>query len=157
MAADPIKYLAEWAETYARYKATFAGKIQDVKRSKNEVRVVVKDEVEKYVLMPFELDASAVEAACEGADRVFLVSFNIKEILEQLIREWEHFIPHRNLRIVMVNPFSRKDLRWVVNPSIHHKWTEPSALEKGLKSLFKTVDPLTKEKALKKIAKENKS
>lgn len=154
---DAVKFLAEWTEVYARYKCTHLSKAPEVTHNKGEVRVKIGESVESYHIMPFSLDVSYVEHNCKNADRVFLVTFNMKETLDQLIEVWPKLISHHNLRIVMVNPFSKLERRWVVCPAVHHTFTDQSALEKGLKALFKTVDPLTKEKALKKIGRALKS
>lgn len=148
---DAVKYLAEWVEVYARYKGIYSEKISEVTHSQGEVRVKIGASVESYHIMPFSLDVTNIDQSCTSADRVFLVMFNIQETLDQLIEVWPKLIQHHNLRVVMVNPFSKTERRWVICPAVHHTFTDPAALEKGLKALFKTVEPLTKEKALKKI------
>ena len=153
-----VRYLADWVEGYARYKATFASRVTEVKHAGSTVRVTLSDGIENYLIMPFELDLGAAEAACASeGERTIIVALNMKEMLGQLISQWERLITMRNLRVVMANPFSKKETRWVISPAIHHRWTDPSSLEKGLKSLFKTVDPITKEKALAKAGKAVKS
>lgn len=159
MAADDgaVKYLVGWTELYARYKSIHSKKASEITRGKDEVRVKIGESVESYHIMPFSLDVSYVDHNCKNADRVFLVTFNMKETLAQLIEVWPKLVPHKNLRVVMVNPFSKKERRWIVCPAVHHHFTDQAALEKGLKALFKTVEPITREKALKKIGRVSKS
>lgn len=158
VAADVAgKYLTEWTEIYARYKSVHSKNISEITRGKNEVRVKLGESLESYHIMPFSLDVSSIDQDCKDADRVFLVTFNTKETLAQLIEVWPKLIPHENLRIVMVNPFSKKERRWIVCPAVHHFFTDQAALEKGLKALFRTVEPITREKALKKIKRASRS
>ncbi len=150
---DAVKYLVEWAEVYARYKGIYSEKIADITHAWGEVRVKVGESVESYHIMPFSLDVSSIDQKCKNADRVFIVMLNLQETLDQLIEAWPKLIQHHNLRVVMVNPFSKTERRWVICPAVHHSFTEPATLRKGLKALFKTVEPLTKEKVLKRIGK----
>ena len=68
------------------------------------------------------------------------------------MKAWNKLILIRNLSLYFVNPFSKQEKRWVINPHLHHKISDAESLELGLNSLFIMVDPIT-EKEVEELTK----
>jgi len=141
-----LSCLAEWAEAYTRHRSIYAKDVQSVVRKGQVLEVVKSEGKEIYCLFLGGWDLSLVES--KEAHRIFIVSFNNEESFRELVKHWQQLLSHKNLRVVMVNPFSTGEHKWMVSPAVHHTIAEEGALEKGLLSLFKSVEQVSLADAL---------
>ena len=72
-----------------------------------------------------------------------LVVLNTNNNFQMLIDNWKELIRFNFLTLYFVNPFSKLDKKWVINPHVHSKICDDNSLKTGLKSMFDMVTPLT--------------
>jgi hypothetical protein len=72
-----------------------------------------------------------------------LVMLNTTNNFQILVDNWDKLIKFISLTLYFVNPFSKLDKKWVINPHVHHKICDENSLKTGLKSMFEMVTPLT--------------
>jgi hypothetical protein len=60
-----------------------------------------------------------------------------------LVDNWDKLIKFPSLTLYFVNPFSKLDKKWLINPYVHSKICDDKSLKTGLKSMFEMVTPLS--------------
>lgn len=76
--------------------------------------------------------------------------FNTTENFNMIKKEWNRFTHFPKLTFIFVNMYSSNDQKWFVKPFFHERITEKKSLKKGLQSMFKMIDAVTKEDFAKK-------
>ena len=102
------------------------------------------DQTKNHIkIMPYLEEMDSIFNTFQGKAAT-LVILNSRENIDFLIQNWTRFTQMKELTIIFTNPNSLVEKKWIVNPYIHDKVTEPKALRGGLISLFATVDPVIK-------------
>ena len=60
-----------------------------------------------------------------------------------MLDNWDKLTKYTSLMLYFVNPFSKLDKKWVINPHVHSKICDDKALRNGLKSMFEMVTALS--------------
>jgi hypothetical protein len=141
----PTKYLLDWFVRYTKNRDIVFRKISDVKEEGNKAIVEQKDGRKiHYHAVPFPEDIEKT-AASLTEEHKGLVVYNTKENFDNLAKAWKKLAEIKNLTIYFVNPFSKLDKKWIINPQVHNSISDAASLKQGLVSMFMMVDPTTKE------------
>jgi len=158
------EYFQEWIVHYARAKDVIARKITNIEKNKfrSDVFIEYKDKKHIYFVEPFLKNTSDVLEKIRkskkeaGEDsRSTLIVVNTLENLNVIVSSFDklaEFDPH--FSIIFVNPFSGLDTKWMIFPSTHSIIGEKASLQRGLKSLFETVETTTEKEFEERLKKE---
>lgn len=145
-------FVTDWAIHYLKHKDILTEKIDKIKPTKEGLHVLYKDGSEKIVLVePFIEDFRARLDDVDTSKDVLIVVFNSKENFDALQKDWEALIEFSKVTIIFINPFSMMDTKWIISPYFHTRIADPDSLDSGLKSLFNSVEEITKKEAEKKV------
>jgi hypothetical protein len=140
-----MEYLAEWFERFLKNRDLMLRKLSGVKREGANVLAEQKDGVVvHYHVVPFVDDFSKLIPELKE-DNKGLVIYNTKDNFKGMIKAWNELSKLKNFTIYLVNPFSKLDKKWAINPRTHSLISDNESLELGLNSIFETVDQTTKE------------
>jgi hypothetical protein len=140
----PTTYLAEWFVRYTKNRDLLFKKISDIKEEGNKIIITQKDgTVTHYYVEPFPEDMEKLAAMPESQKGIVL--YNSKDNFDRLIKSWKKLSETKGLTIYFVNPFSKLDKRWIINPYVHSQISDKQSLETGLSSMYILVDPITKQ------------
>lgn len=145
--------LLEWVEDYVKNKDLLIKNIENIEKGGKGFDLIVnfKDKKQHFIVKPFIDNIGSVITKMNKEDYFSLVMFNTKENFKAIVDNWDILIEFRNLSIYFVNPFSQLDKRWIIHPYTHHKISEESSLETGLKAMFEIVDSISKEELSKRV------
>jgi len=145
-------FLVEWTVNFVKNRDLLTKNIEDVEKNKEGFFVKFKDRKQFFIIEPFVEDIDEVIKKINEEEHFSLVVFNTKENFEVIVENWNMLIEFKKLSIYFVNPFSQLDKKWIIFPYTHHKVGSESSLESGLKTMFETVDSISKEELSKKIS-----
>ena len=159
---DKIKeYLKEWIINFFKNKDLILKKIESIKEKEQGFDVYIKfkdilnskssnsceSQIQKkeqfFTIEPLIEDINNTLSKLDDKRNFGLVVLNTNNNFEILVKNWKDFVNIKNLCVYFVNPFSRLDKKWIIYPHTHNNICEEGALEKGLKSIFDTVEPLS--------------
>ena len=139
------KELKEWLVNYIKNRDILLKSIESINEKSREWDVVVKTKKgggRYYIVMP-DLDDFGKIAEKLDDQTITLVVLNKKKNLDILIENWGKITHNPQFCVIFVNPKSELEKKWIVFPHTHEKVTEKASLERGLKSLFQTVDAVS--------------
>lgn len=143
------KFLVEWAENYFKSRDAFTKSIVSMEKTEKGLDITFKDKKEKVSVIA---DLSLIQESIlpNLADNTSIITLNNRKNLDILYDFWSK-LNTKSIKIYFINPFSTTDRKWIINPQVHSKISEPSALKTGLLAMFETVEPLTLEMLKSKI------
>lgn len=144
--------LTEWIISFLKHKDMITRNILDIQENKEGFDIIVKTKEKKqyYMIIPFIDNINEITQRLNKEDRFGLVIYNNKENLKKIINNWEVLSTYPNFCIFFVNPSSNLEKKWIIYPYTHNKITEKKSLDTGLKTMFETVENITKEELLKR-------
>lgn len=153
------QFLFDWTFHFIKNKDIVLKKIVGIEEYVNQDYIFVeyKDKKMVYYVVPFIDDFEKVWSSLQefknktNSTGSCIVMFNNKENLDNVIEKWDIINKDPKFQIVFSNPFSITEKRWIIIPHTHSMITEATALKSGLKSLFGTVDPISRKVAEKMI------
>ncbi len=152
MIPQATKYLADWFARYTKNRDLLFKKIVNIREEENKVIVENKDgKTTYYYVEPFPQDIVKLAEEIKEENKG-IVLYNSKSNFDIMIKAWTKLVTIKNLSIYFVNPFSKQEKRWVINPHVHHKISDSESLELGLNSMFIMVDAIT-EKEVEELTK----
>ena len=125
----PTRYLADWFVRYTKNRDLMFRKISEIKEEGN--KIVVEEKTGKktvYYAEPFPEDFAKLTEGIKDEHKGLLV-YNTQDNFESMIKDWKKLAAVQNLVIYFVNPFSKIEKKWIINPHIHSKISEAAALE----------------------------
>tara|TARA_Y100000310_G_scaffold62055_2_gene57324 strand:- start:3482 stop:3940 length:459 start_codon:yes stop_codon:yes gene_type:complete len=139
---DLIVFLSDWTLKYLKNKDLVLNRIESMEPLKGDFRfkIIFKDG-EQLVTCCAKL--GSVKGILEKKDKFiscWVTVINSKDNFNFLLNNWEFFIGYINLTLCFLNPFSMRELKWVVKPSAHNLVSEESSLAGGLKAIADNVD-----------------
>lgn len=146
-----VDYLAEWFMRFLKNRDIYFKKIKDMVRKEDLVIVEEKDRTVIYSITGFDTDLKKALREMKSDEHYGLVFYNDEEVLNSLIKAWPDLIKVKNLIVYFINPFSTLEKKWIVYPHTHNKITEKESLKMGLRTMFDTVEPISKKRVLKII------
>ncbi len=134
-------FLAEWAVNYIKNRDLLIKSLEKIEKGEEgfDFTAVFKDKKQYFIVKPLIESMSEIINKINKEEHFSLVVFNTKENFKEVVDNWNILTEFRNLSIIFVNPFSESDKKWVIYPYTHHKICDESALESGLRTIFKTV------------------
>ncbi|MBI2133309.1 hypothetical protein HYU11_01360 [Candidatus Woesearchaeota archaeon] len=133
---DSKEYLKNWTVNYARFRAeVHKGKIETVQGT---TTAFLKDKKVIYVPM------ISVNDFARAADNSTIVTFNTKENLKSLTEKWGN-LAEKKLTLIMVNPFSKPEEKWIIVPHVHEKICDKASLRQGLKTMHETAGAVSED------------
>ena len=146
-------FMAEWTENFLKNKDILTKKIVSIDRNKDGFDLFIKyKDREQYVFVIMELkNIDSIINKINNNVHFTIVTLNSKENFEILLKSWKKLIDFKFLNIMLANPFSGLDKKWIVFPHTHHKICDESSLELGLKSMFETVEQIEEGQLIAKI------
>ncbi|MBW2972480.1 hypothetical protein KY359_05580 [Candidatus Woesearchaeota archaeon] len=141
----PTEYLAEWFIRYTKNRDLIFKKISEIKQQENKIIVSQKDGKQvHYYVEPFPDDFPKLAEAMKEEHKGLII-YNSKENFDNMIKSWKQLSAIPNLTLYFVNPFSKIEKRWIINPNVHSKVSDAQSLKEGLNSMYIMVDPISKE------------
>ena len=138
------KYLVEWFVRYTKNRDIVFRKISNISTKENLVIVEQKSGVVvHYVVESFPDDFLNILKSIK-ADHKGLIVYNSAENFEKLLKSWQKLSTIQNLTVYFVNPFSKTEKKWIINPYVHNKISDETSLKQGLDSMFIMVDSISK-------------
>jgi hypothetical protein len=142
--SKPTKYLVDWFVRYTKNRDLLFKKISEIREEGNKVIIKQKDgSVIHYYVEPFPEDFDNLAAMPE--EQKGLVVYNSKDNFDRMMKAWKKLSETKGLTIYFVNPFSKLDKRWIINPHVHNKISDKASLEMGMNSMFILVDPISRQ------------
>jgi hypothetical protein len=139
----PAKYLLEWFVRYTKNRDLVFRKIKDIKEQDNKAIVEQKDGRKiTYYIEPFPADIEKLAAGMKEKE-TGIVMYNTPGNFDKAYKAWKKLAAVQGLTLYFVNPFSKIEKRWIVNPYIHGKISEAEALKEGLHSMYVLVEPIS--------------
>jgi len=140
------EFLTEWMVLYLRNRNLITRNLLDLKCANNLITAKFKDKEQLFIIKPFVENFKFVEEQHLG-----IVMFNTEDNFRAFLQHWDELAKYKNLSIYFVNPFSQPDKRWVIFPYTHKKVCDDGSVKLGLRSIFETVQPITREELEQKI------
>ncbi len=146
------EYLSEWFVRYLQNRDLAFRKINNI--TTKDCLVIVEETSGKkitYQIIPF-LDDFTEPLESANPDSAGIVTYNDPQAFDALKKSWKDLIKHPDLVIYFINPFSQESKRWIIRPRSHDLISDKESLGPGLKSLYETVAPITKQELLRIIS-----
>ncbi|KHO46100.1 MAG: hypothetical protein QS98_C0005G0047 [archaeon GW2011_AR3] len=141
------QFLMDWAREFIKNKNLIAKNLNAIEEKGSELLVKYRDREQVVLIRPVLqsfYDALKYFAADEDM-HLAVVTFNTPEAFKALLDNWKELVKHRNFCVYFANPFSQTDKKWIIYPYTHSKICDEDSLEMGLRSMFETVDRISKE------------
>ncbi|MEA2037695.1 MAG: hypothetical protein U9O94_09365 [Nanoarchaeota archaeon] len=153
-------YLVKWTMDYLKGKDAFLKNIETIEENKggfdlyvkfkeslkseisNSYEPSIRKKEQSFVVKPIIEDVDEVLSRFNGEGRFGLVVFNTHGNFNVLLNKWNDFIKFKRLCIYFVNPASKLDKKWTIFPYTHNNICDSNSLERGLQTMFETVEPL---------------
>lgn len=150
---DKLKqYLVDWIFTYLKNRDIVFKKIAEIKKEEGKVITKLKEDKEQlYIVEPFVENVEETLKKFGSEENSTLVVYNTKENFDKVLNSWEKLINFKkHFNIYFVNPFSKLEKKWIVYPYTHHSISGGES-KLGLKTLFETVEPITRQELEKTL------
>ncbi len=151
--AKVISFLKEWVTRYLKNKDIITKKIQSIEDFDDGFDVIKKDKEQRFFVKPFLVDyEDTLQKIRNYAHSKVIICLNTKENFEEFINKWDRFVDAgRDLSVYFVNPFSKTEKVWIINPHTHALISDEQTLKQGLKTMAETVEFTTEEEVRKII------
>lgn len=144
-------FLTDWAIRFLKNKDSIKRSIEEIKENeKNGFFIHYKDGTVRTFLVQEKLDETLIDKI-NAEKSVGLFALNNRNNINFLISKWDYFSSRNSLVIYFINPFSKKDKSWVINPYVHSKICDKASLKLGITSMAEMVDPIDEEKLIESI------
>ena len=144
-------FLLEWAVNYVKNKDLLTKNIESIEKNKEGFVAKFKNKKQFFIIEPFIEEINGMINKMDKEEYFSFVVFNTKENFKVFVDNWNRLTVFKKLSIYFVNPFSQLDKKWIICPYTHHKVGDKSSLELGLKTMFETVESISKEELDKLI------
>ncbi len=145
---DKLKILLKgWTKGFLKHKDIIKKEILDIEENKEgfDLTINTKDGKRKhYIILPLAENINRIIEKLDDDDFFGVVMLNTKDNLKVILSNWETISRFKKLCLFFVNPFSETEKKWMIFPYTHSKISDKESLESGLKSLFDSVDCLSK-------------
>ena len=146
-------FLLEWVINFVKNKDIVAKKIEKIENGKDgfDLYVKYKDREQYFIIVPNIADINSIIKKLNDNAYFSIVTLNSKENFEFILKNWNKLICFKSLNIIFANPFSESDKKWIIFPYTHHRISDESSLENGLRAMFETVEQIEEEKLVEII------
>ncbi len=133
-----LTYLTEWVKNYVRHKDLILKRIISMEEKGDRITVKYKDKTTSYEPMASLKDFE------KASDEATIITFNTQDNFQQLLKGWARLVA-KKLVIVMINPLSKLDNKWVIAAHIHDRICDKASFKQGMQTMFETVEPISSE------------
>lgn len=146
-------FMLEWTINFVKNKDIISKKIEKIENGKDgfDLYVKYKDREQYFIIVLDIIDIDSIIRRISNNAYFSLVTLNSKENFDAVLKNRSRLIGFKFLNIIFVNPFSGLDKKWIIFPYTHHKISDESSLENGLKAMFAMVEPIEEEQLVAKI------
>lgn len=144
-------FLLDWAINYIKNRDLLTKNIENIEKNKNGFNVNFKDKKQYFIVKPFIDNVGEIINKINKEEHFSLVVFNTKKNFEAVADNWDILIEFENLSIYFANPFSKLDRKWIIYPYTHHQIGDSASLERGLRTMFETVECTSKDELNRRI------
>jgi len=142
---DETKYLAEWITHFLKNRNVVFKTIESIEaHAEFDLWIKHKDR-EQFVICAPALNTE-VAKKLEAEKHILIVSFSTEENFQFLLENWKQLAQYPKLTLYFINPQSEPDKKWIISPYVHNRIADNASLKMGLRAMFETVMPLTKER-----------
>ena len=142
------EFLIDWIKGFLKNRDVMTRSIEKIEDNKNgfDVYVKHKDKEQFIIALPIIGSIDGMLSKLKNKEGYYtIVTFNNRKNFNAIVSSWDKLIEFKFLSIFFVNPFSQLDKRWIIFPYTHSKICDKSSLEKGLKTMFEMVNPISEE------------
>lgn len=147
-----ISYMTEWVIHYVKNKDILDKNILSIDKTPDGLCIKFKKGEQFYLILPTITNIDAIVQKIKERKNLTLVVLNSRDNFQLIAQYWKRFIDYEQFNILFINPFSKLDKRWIINPYIHNKICDSTSLVAGLRSIFSTVEPITEEQLQRLIS-----
>ncbi len=159
MLDNVIPFLSEWMFNYIKNRDLITKKIEKIEEYMNKSYIFVKYKDKKQIFF-IEPEITNIDETLENINSAkketdsewsSLIVLNSLNNLKAMQDNWKTLSKDTKFSIMMINPFSVLDKKWIISPYVHSKITEPKTLKQGLKAMFDSVERLSLDDLKRKI------
>jgi hypothetical protein len=146
------EFLIDWVKGHLKNRDIMTKSIESIEQNKKgfDVYVKHKDKEQFVVAVPIIDDMAGVLSKFKDKECYYsIVTFNNRKNFKETVNNWDKLVEFKFLNIFFVNPYSQLDKRWIIYPYTHNKICDKDSLEKGLKTMFDMVNPISEEEIKK--------
>jgi hypothetical protein len=146
------KFISKWMIEYIKNKDLVKKSITNISIEKNYNFIVeFNDKKQFFIIEPIIKDINKIIRMINPVEQISIVLLNNLHNFDLIVKNWKSFIDFKLFSIYFVNPFSELEKKWIIFPHSHHKISDEKSLKKGLKSLFQSVEQISKDKINEKL------
>ena len=143
-----LKPAAQFALDYLRNKDLVYNRIAEVQELDDmsfAVRYTNKEVFARAVPHIEDLDAVLTEIGSELGERhPLIIVLNTKNNVTVITKGFKKLVDfHKYLQLLVINPFSQQETKWIIFPWTHSRVADPESLALGIKAMSDTVDFIT--------------
>ncbi|MCC7575033.1 hypothetical protein KO361_05560 [Candidatus Woesearchaeota archaeon] len=126
--------IMDWTETYLKYKDTVQRKITKITKNpeKEELICELKDGTIHTYICKDNLEDKDTQKIKNNR----VSCLNTKKNVDWVIKNWQE-IKNTDTIFLFANP--KKAMHWSLNPKLHDRITDKTALKQGLKTLLESI------------------
>lgn len=146
--------LVDWIKNHLKNRDIMTKGIEDIKDKEQgfDVYVKFKDKEQFIIAVPIIEDLAGILSRLKDKEAYYtIITFNNRNNFKEIVSNWDKLAEFKFLNMFFINPFSNMDTRWIIYPYTHNKICDKDSLEKGLKSMFDMVEPISEEAIKKKF------
>ncbi|MBN2454694.1 hypothetical protein JXB11_04060 [Candidatus Woesearchaeota archaeon] len=140
---EPNELLKEWAVRYVKNRDLYSGEILGVEDTKTGFIVEYKKGKEEY-LIALRIEGAGLK------DGLTLVTLNNSDNINTIAKKWENLSRIKGLKIILANPFSSQEERWIIKPEVHAKVCYNKSVKAAMRSMAELVEPITEKEIANK-------
>ena len=147
-------FLVEWAVNYPKNRDLIHRKIEKIEQDIDgfDIKVTFRDKTQLFLVTMKLADVGQIIHKFSAPDGYYgIVTFNMKENIDAVVKSWDTLAKFRNLSIYFINPWSSLDKKWIIQPYTHNMICEQDSLSTGLNSMAELVEFLTEHGIMERI------
>jgi hypothetical protein len=127
--------LKEWAKRYAANRNALTGNVSIEERG-DSIIAKKNENSTTYEITP----TIEIKNAKEGT---VIVTLSNRDNIGAIAKSWNSLSKIKDLKIILVNPFSTQEEKWILMPHVHERICDKKSLKLGLTAMSELVDPIT--------------
>ncbi len=134
-----MSYLSDWAKRLYRHKDVIAKKIKNISDTSDGFVIEYTDKEVIFSIAP-DISTYFVDVVKKN---IVVVTLNTEAVVPWLEKNWQKLIALPGMQFLVVNPFSKIDMKWQICPAIHHRIADDAVLKPGLLAMGELVDKIS--------------
>ena len=144
-----IDLLKQWTIEYVKSRDVLNDQVSNiVSADDNLVHVKYDDRSRTFVLCPDQAQLDSLDLS----KNVTLILLNNLGSLDFVLHNWSKLKKSITVNILFVNPRSKLEQRWALNPYTHAKIADVTSLKRGIITMSENVDYITMEELIRELS-----